>query len=80
MDIQVRKYRSMLKAVGKEISDADERVDADTLLEIAQSLQPSKLGTACSGLTVWKNGITTVRAKTKMVLSGCVQKLSLPRS
>ena len=47
MDIQVRKYRSMLKTVGKEISDLDERVDADTLLEIAQSLEPSKLGTAC---------------------------------
>ena len=47
MDIQVRKYRLMLKAVGKEISDLHERVDADTLLEIAQSLEPSKLGTAC---------------------------------
>ena len=46
MDIQVRKYRSMLKAVGKEISDLHERVDADTLLEIAQSLEQSKLGTA----------------------------------
>ena len=44
MDIQVSKYRTLLKAVGKQLSTFKDRVDADTLLAISQDIQPSKLG------------------------------------